>query len=164
MTFNLSESYRIMCNEKCDDQDLYETWDATLLVSDEGKVIGMTNGDNKQLIVGYYSNKDGIEIELYRFFEPNGRVYLYHFPSEYSTEEDFYGTFSVFVHNGLGGLGDCYFNFEKYVGDYKEITDLYVDTIARAKKDNDTLKLSVINQVFNPNVNEQDSDKSITQK
>jgi len=164
MTFNLIEAYHIKCDEKYDEYDLSENWEAILLFSDDGKVIGTTSGDNKQLIVGNYSNNDNTQMQLYRFFDDNGRVCLYQFPSEYSTKNDPFGTFGVFGNQGLGGLGNCYFHLKKYIGDYKEITDFYVNSINSIRENKDIFKLSIINQVFNPNINRQDSNINIPKK
>lgn len=160
MKFNLTESYIIKCKEEYDEDSSSENWEAVILISDEGKVIGMTNGDNVQLILGDYS-KDGnnIKVELYRFFDqPRSSVYLYEFPSDYSKESDIWGTFSCFVEGGIDQIGNCYFGFEKYNGDYNKITQYYSNTINSIIKGKDTLKGTIISKIFKPNINKEQDD------
>ena len=154
MKFNLTDSYVIRCKEKYDEDGLSESWKAVILISDEGKVIGMTEGDTKQLILGNYLDDGNIRVELYRFFDKSGPVYLYQFPSEYSKKNNVFGTFSVIAYRGLGGLGDCYFDFEKYIGNYDEIIQYYRNAINSINERKDILKCSIISQVLEPNIND----------
>ena len=61
MKFNLTDSYVIRCKEKYDEDGLSESWKAVILISDEGKVIGMTEGDTKQLIYNVPIGVDTLE-------------------------------------------------------------------------------------------------------
>ena len=169
LNFYLVNSFIIKCSETYDDDYIRYEWEGIILVSDNGTVIGISNyndSDERQLIIGKYKEDKSFQIELYKFFEEKGMVYLYNYPSEYSTQNDVFGSFSVFGQRSLGGLGDCAFELEEYKGTYSEIVEFYEDTISKIKEQKDFFKISIISdQLLNSNktteFNDADNDKTI---
>lgn len=148
MVFNLVNSYYINCEESYDENGLIANWSGIILVNDHGNFIGtIINNDNvRELIVGKISQNK--EIELYRLFDKKESIYFYEFPNKDSLSSDSFGTFRVFAYHELGGLGDCSFELEPYNGDYKEIMNFFQDTLSKICTTNDTLKMSIISQLF----------------
>lgn len=164
MTFNLINSYFIKCKEKYDDNGLIINWDGIILVSNTGNIIGATtnNNDGRELIIGNYkqSQNNETQLELYRFFDRMGTVYLYKSPSDNRGASDTYGTFNVFTNRGISGLGDFSFDLEQYHGDYQEIITFYQETLSKICKTKDHLKISIMNLILKPKESEQEKNRN----